>query len=117
MDEKLVMLPWDFIHLKCGFTHTAPSGKLYNPEMEIKEGMEGAYYDCPEEHCTNRIPPLVYEYLLQESMALINEGLAKRGYCWKKKVARQYYEFEIYNYKPGEKISIGIRNLSVRKRG
>ena len=115
--EKLVMVSWDLIRLKCGFSHKNADGKPYNPEMIIKEGVEGAYYDCPDEHCPNRIPLMVYEYLLKAAMELINEGKAVRGYVWEKKIARQCYEFEIYNYKPDEKVVIGIRNLSVRKRG
>lgn len=115
-NEKVVMLPWDFIELKCGYNHINENGKPYNPEMIIKEGSESAYYDCPDEHCINRIPPIVFEKLLEKVKELISDDKAIKGYVWKQKISRQNYEFEIFNYKSDKKITIGVKNLSIRKK-
>lgn len=114
--EKVVMLPWDFIEFKCGYTHLNENGKPFNPPMTIKEGLESAYYDCPDEHCINRVPPIVYEKLIEKVMDLISNKKAIKGYVWTQKIARQSYEFEIFNYTKDKKIVIGVKNLSIRKR-
>ena len=116
MEEKLVMVSWNFVELKCGYEHRNKNDKPYNPPMEIKQGVEGAYYDCPDEHCPNRIPLLTYEKIIKEAMRIINEGLTERGYTWKLKASRQMYELTVLNYKPDVKIVIGVKNLTIRKR-
>lgn len=116
MTEKLCQVSWNFIELKCGYTHYNENGKPWNPPMIVKQGQEGAYYDCPDDHCVNRIPMLTYEKLIQECINLINEGKAERGYTWKFKGSRQTYELTVFNYKPNQKITIGIKNLTIRKR-
>lgn len=110
-------IPWNFIELKCGNEHFNENGKMYNPPMEIKSGTAGAYYDCPEDNCHNRIPPIVYEKLMEMVTNIINEEKADRGYTWTAKISRQIYEFEVLNYKPDEKITIGIINTTIKKRG
>lgn len=114
--ERVVMIPWDFIELKCGYTHYNENMKPYNPPMVIKEGIESAYYDCPDEHCINRMPPAAFEKLLETVKELISDGKAIRGYKWKQKISRQNYEFEVLNYKCDKKITIGVKNLTIRKR-
>lgn len=116
MAEKLVMVNWNFVELKCGYEHRSNNGKEYNPPMEVKQGHEGTYYDCPDEHCINRIPMLAYEKIINEAMRIINEGYAERGYTWTMKSSRQMYELTVFNYKPDVKIVIGVKNLTIRKR-
>ncbi|MCR5480357.1 MAG: hypothetical protein K6F27_10965 [Ruminococcus sp.] len=116
MTEKLYKVGWNFIDLKCGYAHYDKDGKEYNPRMRIVEGAESAYYDCPDDHCVNRIPLLAYEKILTECVNLINNGLAKEGYVWKMKCARQTYELCIYKNKQESQLSVGIKNLSIRKR-
>lgn len=116
MTEKLYMVGWNFVELKCGYTHKNKNGKDYNPEMKIVEGTESAYYKCSEEHCMNRLPLLAYEKIMQESIRIINEGLVSKGYTWTVKCARQTYELTVFNFKPDIKITIGVKNLTLLSR-
>lgn len=116
MGNKLLFMSWNFVVLKCGYDHYNEQGKKYNPLMEIKEGTVGAYYDCPDEYCPNRIPMLAYEKIMEETRKIIDTDNVQIGYSWKMKCARQNYELTVLNYKEGEKIVIGIKNLTLRKK-
>lgn len=115
--KKLFIIPWDFIELKCGNEHFDEEGKIYHPDMIIKEGTAGAYYDCPDAKCFNRIPLLVYEKLLDMVTNVVNSGKGVKGYQWTEKISRQMYKFEVLDYIPEEKITIAITNLTIKKRG
>ena len=54
MAEKLYQVGWNFVELKCGYTHYNERGKAWNPPMEIKEGLENRPIDLSNFNVTTK---------------------------------------------------------------
>ncbi len=102
MKETISFAPWDLIEVKC---------LEHRQDLKLREIYGRPYYCCPDVKCGLKVPSVIYEKLLDETVSRINRDAMVIGSVWHKRFAGTRFICTVLSAPDGKKPEIGIRKV------